>query len=235
MFIDLHTHTNAISWCSRADAEYIIRTAKEAGFDGVAITNHYVSDYFDDNTYDAWIEAYIAEWENCRNLGSKYDFRVFCGIEVTMNAVDPRLHVLLYGADEAFLRNHPRLCEKTLEELYGLCRQYGYALVQAHPFRYGMTIQNAKYLDGVEINCHPGHDNGYYEDILARAKEHALAVTVGCDYHADTKYRPLGGTILPDSIQDEKDLANYILHVKEFELQIHEPNDQRIFQKKYER
>ena len=161
MLIDLHAHTGAISKCCLEDAETIIKTAKKSGFDGLAITNHYTSDYYDDSLYEEWIEKYIMEWEKCRMLGDRHGIRIFCGVEVTMDIVDPKLHMLIYGTDEAFLRNHPKLCEKKLEELYGLCKQYNCALVQAHPFRNGTTIQDTRYLDGLEVNCHPKYHNSY--------------------------------------------------------------------------
>lgn len=233
MLVDLHLHTRAISHCCRIEAEDNIKLAKELGFDGVAIANHYTSHYFDEKSYDSWIDSYIAEWYNCIALGKKYGLRIFCAVEVTLE-YEPRLHMLIYGADRQFLIDNPHLCDMSLEKLYSLCRANGYALVQAHPFRGGTTVQDTKFLDGVEINCHPLYKNSYYEELLQAAENANLAVTVGCDYHADT-YRPIGGTFLPDSIVSDRDLAEYILSSREFSLQVHDPVDGKTFNLNYQR
>ncbi len=233
MLIDLHCHTKAISHCCRISAEDNILLAKSKGFDGMAITNHYTSDYFEPGGFEEWLEKYIAEWNICRELGKKHGMKIFCGVEVTM-AVDPRLHMLIYGCDEAFLRNNPHLYDKRLYELHDLCAENGCALVQAHPFRSGMEIKPARVLDGIEVNCHPLYRDSHYEEILEFAKNNRLAVTVGCDFHNDT-YRPLGGTVLPDSIETDRDLADYILNAKSFALKIHNPVNGEILSTVFER
>ncbi len=233
MLIDLHTHTSGISRCCKISAEDNILLAKELGFDGLAITNHYASYYFDEASYDDWIEKYIAEWAICRELGKRHSMRIFSGVEVTLEE-DPRLHILLYGADEAFLRENRRLCDRPLAELYALCRAKGIAVVQAHPFRNGTTIQNTALLDGIEINCHPAYQNCYSGEILQAARAAGLAVTVGCDYHADS-YRPLGGMFLPESVTDERALARYIRENDRFHLQIHSPTTEQVFETTYTR
>ncbi len=231
MLIDLHAHTKAISHCCRADAEAVIKTAKEYGFDGIVITNHYTNAYFTDDNQKEWVEKYISEWENCRELGSSLGVRIFCGVEVTME-YDPRVHILIYGANEGFLRENLTLCDMSQEELYMLCRKNGYAVVQAHPFRGGTTVQDTRFLDGVEINCHPLYKNSYSDKLWNIAKENNLALTVGCDYHKDT-YRAVGGVFLPESINTDKELSDFILTSNSFKLQIHEPATQEIYQKEY--
>ncbi len=231
MLIDLHAHTSAISHCCLINAEEAIKLARECGFGGLAIANHYTNAYFTDETYDEWIERYISEWQNCEKLGKEYGVKIFKAVEVTMEH-EPRLHMLIYGADEAFLRSNPLLCQKSLPQLYEICKNNDCSLVQAHPFRNGATIQNTDFLDGIEINCHPLYKNSFAGEILKIAKEKGIAITVGCDYHADT-YRSLGGSILPDSIITDRDLANYIISSKQFELQVHEPSNDEIYKITY--
>ncbi len=233
MLIDLHAHTKGVSHCCRIEAEDNIILAREVGFDGLAITNHYVSTYYDNSTYDEWIEKYIAEWELCRRLGEKHGLRIFCGVEVTMD-YDPRLHMLIYGTDAEFLRKYPHLGSRPLSELHGICREAGCPLIQAHPYRGGTTVQDVRYLDGVEVNCHPLYKNSFREDVIAVAKQNGLALTSGCDYHKDT-YRATGGSLLPDSIVTDRDLADYILTSRRFSLRVHEPLDGEIYNVEYER
>ncbi len=235
MLADLHVHTKKISKCCQISARANIKLAKKKGFDALAITNHYTYPYFrndktksfDKKKYDRWIEAYIKEWNKCRKLGKRYGVHIFCGVEVTLRS-DPKLHMLIYGADEAFLRGNPLLCNMSLPELYQLCRDNGCALVQAHPFRSGATVQDTAFLDGVEVNCHPLYEDSFYSDVIKIAKQHGLAVVAGCDYHADT-YRAEGGTFLPVHVKSDRELAKYILTADKFTLQIHDPMEQRLF------
>ena len=231
MLIDLHAHTSGISKCCKISAEENIKLAKKLGFDGLAVTNHYTSLYFDGKTYDEWIERYIDEWHKCIMFADKFKLRIFCGIEVTMNE-DMRLHMLIYGAAADFLRKNQRLCDMSLEKLYNVCRKNDCALVQAHPFRNGTVVQNTDCLDGIEINCHPLYKNSYHQEIAEIAQKSGLAVTAGCDYHADS-YRPLGGSMIPDTVKTDRDLAEYIIHSKEFSLKIHDPVSRKIFETDY--
>ncbi len=233
MFCDMHCHTSGISLCARISAEKNIKKAKELGYDALSVNNHYVSYYFSEDDYEDWIEKYINEWEECKRYGEIYGVRIFCGIEVTMD-FDKRVHLLIYGCDADFLRKNPLLCQKSLEELYNICKENGCALVQAHPFRGGSEILDTRFLDGMEINCHPSYLDSHYEEILGSARENEKAVTVGCDYHKDTR-RPMGGMFLPDTIKTDRDLADYIKNSKEFYFQIDDPKNGRIFKLEYER
>ncbi len=233
MLIDLHAHTSAISRCCEISAEDNIILARKHGFDGMAITNHYTEKNFRYVEYDRWIENYLREWETCRELGKKHGIHIFCGTEVTLEP-DRRLHLLIYGADEAFIIKHPHLSLLSQKELFELCRDNSCVLLQAHPFRGGTTILDTNYLHGIEINCHPLYENSYYEEILAAAKRDGLAVTVGCDYHADTA-RPEGGTYLPESVRTDRELAEYILTSSSFDLRVHDPVTDKIFDMQYKK
>ncbi len=233
MLTDLHAHTSAISRCCEISAEDNIILAREHGFDAIAITNHYTEKNFKYIEYDRWIENYLREWEDCRALGKKHGVHIFCGTEVTLEP-DRRLHLLIYGADEEFIIKYPHLSLRSQKELFELCKAHSYALVQAHPFRGGTTILDTNYLHGIEINCHPLYENSYYEEILEAAKRDHLAVTAGCDYHADT-YRPDGGTYLPDDVLTDRDLSDYILSSSTFDLKIHDPVTKNIFNIQYKK
>ncbi len=226
MFIDMHAHTGAISRCCRADAKKIILTAKEKGYDALVITNHYTSNYFTEENHREWIEKYIDEWHNCKALGKRLGVKIFSGVEVTYSR-DPKIHLLIYGADEAFLRKNLFLSEMELGGLYALCKVSGSVLVQAHPFRNGSTPLDPDFIDGVEINCHPAYKNSFAEEIKRIAAENDLIVTVGCDYHNDTE-RAVGGMFLPDFISTEGELADYLKQKLPAKIQIEEPKDGKI-------
>ncbi len=221
MFTDMHLHTSGISRCAKKPYNEMLDNAKENGYDAVVISNHYTKAYFTEENHSEWIEEYLCEFYKCEKYGKEIGIKVFFGIEVTFEE-SPAVHFLIYGADEHFLRKNQFLCFKTQKELYNLCRENGCVLVQAHPFRGGASVMSPELLDGIEINCHPGHGDSHSEEIIKIAKENNLALTVGCDYHADN-YRPLGGMFLPDYINSGKELADYIIKKEKTKVQIQEP------------
>ena len=134
MLIDLHAHSSGISKCCRIPIEQVIEEAKKVGIDGIVLTNHYQKNYVTDGDYPAFAARYIAEYEYAAELVKDSDFRIFFGIEVTMEK-HPGVHMLIYGVEPAFLTAHPTLFDYTQEELYYLVCEVGGFLVQAHPMR----------------------------------------------------------------------------------------------------
>lgn len=221
MFIDLHEHTGGISWCCQMNAEQIVEEAQKAGFDGFVLTNHYCTDYTRQNGFDAWIEEYIKEFYRTERIAREKGLRVFFGVEVTAE-FDRRVHILLYGADETFLRTHKELYYLSAEELYDHCHKNGIFVVQAHPYRNGTEPLPLSCVDGYEVNCHPKYGSTCSEELLAINEKTGVLLTCGCDYHGDVEYRPQGGVLLPDHITDSKQLAEYLFTTKEMTLRIHE-------------
>ncbi len=218
---DLHCHSSGISLCSRIPYDKVVDSAKEAGFKGIVLTNHYCEEYLNTISFDEWIEKYITEYELAKHYGDSVDMKVLFAVEVTMN-FDKRVHMLIYGITPNLLRTHKLLYTKSLEELYAFCVEFNLTLIQAHPYRYGSTVLDTHYLDGIEINCHPKYGNAYSADIIDIATKKGLTVTCGCDFHGDVDYRPRGGMFIPDHINDGIALAKYLKESNEFTLQIHE-------------
>lgn len=222
MLIDLHAHTSGISPCCRIDYEKVIDTAIEKGIDGIVLTNHYQKSYMGEISETEFIKNYIREYELTRKAAEKKNFRVFFGVEVTMEKY-PNVHMLIFGVEPSFLEENEGICDLTQEELYSLVKTYDGILVQAHPFRNGCTVLDTKFLDGVEINCHPLYKNSYREELISIAIENNLRITSGGDFHADT-YRPKCGMYMPDDIRGEKALKNYICTAEKITICHHEPD-----------
>lgn len=224
MFLcDMHCHSSGISRCAKINYKEAIDSAKKAGFKAIVLTNHYAKDYIIDNNYKEFIMRYVLEYEDAKIYGNKVGITVFFGVEVTME-FDRRVHLLIYGIDYLKLLERPNLFDLSLLELYSFCKKNKFALIQAHPFRGGTSVLDTRYLDGVEINCHPLYGNTYSDELIRIALTNHLAITCGCDYHGDVSYRPKGGMCLPDSIKTEEDLANYLINSDSYQLQIHEIN-----------
>ena len=221
MLIDLHAHTSGISRCCKMDAAGMLEAAKNIGLDGVALTNHYQKSNLKDGDANAFAKKYIDEFYRTKELGEAVGMRVLFGIEVTSEP-NAQKHILIYGVEPEFALRHPCLFDYTLEELYLAVKNEGGVVVQPHPYRNEGTLLDVKYLDGVEVNCHPLYGKSDAEDMIAIATENGLALTCGGDYHNDT-YRCKCGMYLPDDICDGVALGKYIAMAEEVKLCIHEP------------
>ena len=223
MLIDLHAHSSGISRCCQIPAPEVLKVAKEIGLDGIVLTNHYQKVYIPDGDCAAFAERYLEEYKMAARAGEELGCKVFFGIEVTMEKHD-LAHLLVYGVDEVFLRKHPDLYEYTQEDLYNLVKEAGGALVQAHPYRGKDSLLDVRYLDGVEVSCHPLYKSTHIAKVTEVAEKAGIILTCGGDYHADS-YRAYCGVYLPDSIQTDQDLAKYLCTTDSVQLRVHEVDE----------
>lgn len=224
MLIDLHAHSSGISVCCRIPFETALHRTLEHGMDGIFLTNHYQKSYIGPDGTDAFVSRYLAEYHAAHRCGQQLGCRVFFGIEVTMELY-PNVHMLLYGVEPEFLTRYPDLFDCTQQQLYETVHGSGGVLIQAHPFRNGTTVLEPRWLDGVEINCHPLYGNAYAPELLQIGRQEGLPVTCGGDYHADT-YRPQCGMYLPEQVCTPADFRDHLLHAPEHRLRIQEPGGQ---------
>ena len=221
MKLDLHAHTSGISLCCRIPAETVLSFAKNIGLDGIVLTNHYTKYYVKNDDAMQFARDYIAEYEYTKRLGDEMGMKVFFGVEVTWEE-STNVHILLYGVSPEFVLEHPTMYDYSQKKLYEVVKAAGGAMIQAHPYRNGATVLDTDYLDGLEINCHPLYGTSEAEKLIPIAQRNGLIMTCAGDFHADT-YRPISATILPDSIGNEAQLANFLLTASRVELLIHEP------------
>ncbi len=80
MYLDLHIHTTAYSGCSNMTPDEMAVAAKNAGLDGVCITEH----------------NRIWKKEDAESLAHKHDIAIFRGMEITSTGGD----ILVFGLDE---------------------------------------------------------------------------------------------------------------------------------------
>lgn len=229
MLIDLHAHSSGISHCCETTYVGAIDAAREAGLDGIVLTNHYTKDYVKNGDSIAFAKRYFEEFRVAKTYGDSIGFKVFFGAEVTMERYGGA-HLLLYGITDAFLLENAELFNFTMEEMHEKVKAFNKraAIVQAHPYRKVKNLLPTKYLDGVEVNCHPLYGKSDFSDMLKIATENRMILTCGGDYHADT-YRPTCGVYLPDSMSDSLQLGEYLLEAKTLTLHIHEPNTEKPF------
>lgn len=198
MLIDLHCHTGAYSSCSSLTPETLVAAAREAGLDGVCLTEH-------DRLWPA---------DQLRRLGEAYGIVVLRGMEVTTELG----HVLVYGLDAP---------PSGMWSAAGLCaavRAAGGIAVLAHPARAGQpfvppahrrrlfdTVETLNGSDGPEQNtaalgllsgmplpgiagsdCHAPHEVGTaVTELPVRVRtEHDLVTALRLGRHRTRHHRP---------------------------------------------
>ena len=176
MLIDLHTHTNPLSYDSDLSANDLIVAAKSAGLDGICLTEH---DAF-------WSESEI---EALRN---KHQFPVFAGAELNTEEE----HLIVFGLKQWLIgMSHADFVIEKVREFKG-------AVVIAHPFRrkilrghedmgderFNSELNKAcknplfSKVDAIEIqNAHGNErENSFSSELAHRLKQHT---TGGTDAH----------------------------------------------------
>ncbi len=109
MLIDLHTHTRPLSWDSYLTPDDLIERSRQAGLDGICLSEH---DYL-------WDPADVAA------LAKRHNYLVLPAIEI--NTDDG--HILVYGIDKYVYGMHRS------HELARHVREADGAMVAAHPYR----------------------------------------------------------------------------------------------------
>lgn len=232
MLIDLHAHTKGISHCCRIYAPEVLTAAKEAGLDGICLSNHYQSRYVEGDDALAFARRFNEEFYATHALGQTMGLTVLYGIEVTMERYHDE-HLLVYGVDAQFPLQYPALYNMTQQELYDAVHAAGGVVVQAHPMRKGRNVlMDPRYLDGVEVNCHPKYDRCYNEEMATLAQSRGWILTCGGDYHADT-HRVQCGMYLPETITNSVQFGQYLKSTDTVRLRVQEVGELTAFDMEY--
>jgi len=171
MLIDLHTHTHPLSHDSLLSPDDLIDAAKEAGLDGVCLTEH---DFF-------W------EPETAADLSRRHNFLVIPGIEV--NTEDG--HIVVFGLERFVYGMH------RMAELARMAADAGAVIIAAHPYRRQLpfelrhdgdwthalerAVANPAYAHVQAIETHNGRgsdrENAFAAEVCARLGLPAVAAS----------------------------------------------------------
>lgn len=179
--VEMHAHTSPVSSCSELPPERLIELLSQHGADAVVITNHFWPGYFEKGSKDEMVEKYIKDYIDTKAEGEKAGISVILGMEIRFeeNAND----YLVYGIDENDIKRAYDYLDKGLDVFYKEFKNDKNIILQAHPFRNGMTLMNPESLDGVEVfNMHQGH-NSRVAQAAAYAKENNFLIGCGTDFH----------------------------------------------------
>lgn len=179
---DLHVHTSPVSPCADFSPEETVARYAALGFDGIVITNHFKSGVFKDMTKSEAVEYYLNDYKKAKAEGEKHGIDIILGFETKYpeNAND----YLVYGVCEDDVALAYDYIHKDYKTFYKEFRNDKNLIVQAHPFRNDMVLQDADFLDGIEVyNLHP-HHNSRVALAAKWAKENPhFIVTGGTDFH----------------------------------------------------
>lgn len=211
---ETHLHTREGSACSSAPAEEMARAHKDAGYDGIFVTNHWFNGNCAvprDLPWEEFVDRYCEGYERAKAVGDEIGLKVFFGIEYCAYSSD----FLVYGIDKQWLRDNRRLSiEADEREFFREVHAAGGFIVHAHPFRSDPYIHHISLfpydVDAVEvINGSHNPDNFYNQRADLYADMYALPKTGGSDsHHLDKLFG--SGILVPEEINAPEDYLRQI-------------------------
>jgi len=200
MYLDLHIHTRRYSGCSNINPALLLKQAKKAGLDGIAITEHGIR----------WKDEDIKE---LRRKSKMEDMPVFPGQEVVCYWKQFRFQgeFLVFGYPESLGAS------RSVEEVVRLVHAEGGVVIAAHPFKkippegsfYGAGMGVYEYdIDGLEV-LHPSYDEESAKLASEAMQKRNIAGIGSSDAH---ELRDVGmcRTFFEDSIVDTEGLCRAI-------------------------
>jgi predicted metal-dependent phosphoesterase TrpH len=209
--IETHCHTMEVSACGRIPAEEVARLHHEKGYHALFITDHFTKAFFEsgrmrNKNWEEKVDLYMEGYRKAKKAGDRLGIKVFFGLEATPPSSP--YDFLVYGVDEAFLKEKGPIYNLGIRDLYNLMHVSGKIIFQAHPYRYGLEPEDPAYYHGVEIfNAHP-RQQSRNNLALKFAYEHQLWTIAGSDVH---QIGDVGrsGVMMPESVDSEKAFVEY--------------------------
>ena len=211
---ETHIHTQMCSKCAHSTGKELVDKAKELGYAGFVITNHFWggNSAIDRNLgWERFVEAYKTDYEIAKEYGEQIGIQVFFGVE---EGVGGGKEILIYGISPDDLIRHPEWLEISLEEKCNLIHSLGGIVFLAHPFRNRAYIlepdvqPNPDFFDGVEgyNKCNPKEEN---EKAFDFAEKHRLLTISGGDVHSTSGF---GGAGI-EFAENPKDYADLLAKI----------------------
>jgi predicted metal-dependent phosphoesterase TrpH len=208
---DTHVHTSEVSPCAGVPAREVVRLYKEAGFDGIVVTDHYNAWTLENFGVQSWplvCDRYLSGYEAAREEGERVGLVVLPGLEITFESVG-YADFLVFGLDPEYLYHYPSLCKLGLQRFRELTTALGCLVYQAHPFRPGIRLADPAWIDGVEVyNGNPRHQSAN-PLALEFAQQHRLMELSGSDFH-QRQDLARGGVLLPELPKDSADFVRLL-------------------------
>lgn len=186
---EMHLHTNVCSACGISSGEEMVKVAKEKGYTGIVITNHFYHGNTAISRRTPWrefVKAYKEDYLDAKKAGEKYGIEVLFGIE---EGYGKGKETLIYGISPELLMDTPDFSHMTIVEMSKFVRANNGFIVAAHPFRVRDYIAEPRkapdttLFDALETY---NHINSFEDNDLAEqlCKKSGLLRTSGGDVHS---------------------------------------------------
>jgi len=214
MRFETHIHTKEVSPCAACTAAEAVLRCVRLGYGGMAVTDHFAEDTHRRLRKFSWqsrVSFFLKGWRNARDAAPS-GFAVLPGMEVRF-AGEGSNDYLVYGIDEAFLRENEGFDRLGIAKFSELARKHGLPVFQAHPFRFGMTITKPERLDGIEVYNGNSHHESHNDFAALWARRQGLRAISGSDYHGGDTGDGVapGGIELPGPVRDNADFVRALL------------------------
>ena len=176
---ELHAHTNPASFCGDFPANEVVDFYVAAGVNTLSITNHFNSNLLIGNLNEN-INKYLSDYRLAKECANG-NINIILGIEIRFDGSNN--DYLVFGIEEDELPFYAELTPYGIENFYKQVKNDRNVIIQAHPFRDGVTRAPIDSIDGIEAyNLHPNHNQ---RNALAtqHARKNNLLVTGGSDFH----------------------------------------------------
>lgn len=223
---ETHMHTSEGSACGNNTGAEMARAYKEAGYDGIIITDHawYGNTAVDRSLpWEEWCRLFFKGYEGAYEEGQKIGLKVFPGWESGYDGTE----FLVYGVTPENLAKHPEFKDATIPEQLELAHSLGGMVIQAHPFREAWYIDVARtypeFVDGIE-GVNGAHDIpgvatpkiGHDDKAIALANKYNLPMTAGSDQHSVRLM--MGGVSFKTPIDSLEDFISRIKNKEDYVL-----------------
>lgn len=215
--IETHAHTFPMSPCADFSPQEVIEKYAKLGFDAVVITNHFYSYSFSGDKKEIANKRFLDDFYKAEEAAKKYKLKVIFGMEIHFS--DSNNDYLLYGIDQNDLDILYDLTFTDYKTFYETFKNDRNVILQAHPFRPNMVLQEPELLDGIEVfNMHPGHNSKIGIAAQYAANHPHFIKTCGTDFHHEG-HQGLGGILTKTLPKDSFEFAE-ILKSRDYLLDI---------------
>lgn len=181
---DTHVHTSEVSFCGHVPAEEMVKLYAKAGYSGFVMTDHYNKNTMERHgaTNDAErVEAYLKGYRAAKAYADTIGFDVLFGMELLLTG--SWNEYLIYGMTEELFAANTEIYDFDMVQLRRFADEHDLLIMQAHPYRPGMTRGVPGFLDGVEaVNGNPRHNSQNHLSQMYAA-QHGLLMSSGSDAH----------------------------------------------------
>ena len=186
-YAQLHLHTSETSACGRASGRDIALACKNAGYDLIAITDHFFNANIgcDRNLpWEAKVEYLFRGYYAAKKVGDEIGLTVIKGWETFQKGPE----LLTYGLDENFLLAHPDIDKLPYYEYISVVKAAGGKIIHAHPYRAAAYITvfspDPNSVEAYEVYNGANRPEDANKRAYDEAREHNLLMFAGSDAHS---------------------------------------------------